>query len=131
MIVADASAILEFLLQTPLGEKVEARLFAEDDEIHVPHLVDIEIAQALRRLVRSREVSIDRAAEALADLVDLDLRRHIHVDLLDRVWELRANLTSYDAVYVALAEAIGGPLVTCDKSLGSSPGHAVRIDVIR
>jgi predicted nucleic acid-binding protein len=131
VIVADASAIVEFLLQTPLGEKVEVRLFRGEEEIHVPHLLDIEVTQAMRRLVRSREVSAERAEEALADLVDLDLRRHAHVDLLDRVWELRANLTSYDAVYVALAEAIASPLVTCDKPLGSSPGHAANIEVIR
>ena len=131
MIVADASAVLEFLLQTPLGEKVEARLFQHEAQVHVPHLLDVEVAQALRRLVRSGEVSTDRAEEALADLVDLDLRRHAHVDLLDRVWELRSNMTAYDAVYVALAEAIASPLVTCDKPLGSSPGHTAHIEVIR
>jgi len=69
--------------------------------------------------------------EALADLADVDLHRHAHVDLLARVWELRDNVTSYDAVYVALAEAIASPLVTCDAPLGSSPGHAARIEVIR
>jgi predicted nucleic acid-binding protein len=131
VIVADASAILEFLLQTRLGVKVEARLFQDDNQVDVPHLLDIEVAQALRRLVRSRELSRDRAEEALADLADLDLRRHPHVDLLHRVWELRENLTAYDAVYVALAEATEGTLVTCDKPLGSSPGHVARVEIIR
>lgn len=131
MIVLDASAMTEFLLQTPLGLKVEARLLRGDDEFHVPHLFDVEITQALRRLVRARELSIARAEEALADLVDFDLWRHAHVDLLPRVWELRGNLTSYDAVYVALAEALASPLVTCDAPLGASPGHTARIEVIR
>jgi predicted nucleic acid-binding protein len=131
VIVVDASAMTEFLLQTPLGLKVEARLFRGTEEFHVPHLIDLEVAQALRRLVRTRELSLERAEEALADLADFDLRRHPHVDLLGRVWELRNNVTSYDAVYVALAEALASPLVTCDAPLGASPGHTAQIDVIR
>lgn len=131
MIVVDASAMTEFLLQTRLGLKVEARLFRGAEEFHVPHLLDVEVAQALRRLVRMRELSIERAEEALADLADFDLRRHSHVDLLARVWELRGNLTSYDAAYVALAEAIASPLVTCDAPLGAAPGHTARIEVVR
>lgn len=86
---------------------------------------------ALRRLVRTRALSVERAEEALADLADFDLRRHAHVDLRGRVWELRGNLPSYDAVYVALAEAIAGPVVTCDARLGASPGHGTWIEVIR
>jgi predicted nucleic acid-binding protein len=131
MIVVDASAMTELLLQTPLGSKVEARLFDGNEELHVPHLLDVEVAQALRRLVRTRELQAERAEEALADLADADLHRHAHVDLLTRVWELRGNLTAYDAVYVALAEALASPLVTCDGRLGSSPGHGARIEVIR
>ena len=131
MIVIDASAMTEFLLQTPLGLKVEARLTRRDDDFHVPHLLDVEVTQALRRLARRREVSVERAAQALADLADFDLQRHSHVDLLDRAWELRDNMTSYDAMYVALAEALSSPLVTCDAPLGASPGHTARIEVIR
>lgn len=131
MIVVDASAVTEFLLQTPLGLKVEARLLKGAQEFHVPHLLDVEVAQALRRLVRTRELSIERAEEALADLADFDLRRHPHVDLLARVWELRVNLTAYDAVYVALAEALASPLVTCDAPLSNAPGHTARIEVVR
>ena len=130
MIVVDASALLEFLLQTPLGTRVEARLFREEDELHVPHLVDVEFVQGLRRLVRSGEVSSVRAGEAIADLVDLDLHRHAHVDLLGRAWRLRDNITAYDAMYVALAEAIAAPIVTCDRPLAKAPGHRARIEVI-
>jgi predicted nucleic acid-binding protein len=131
VIVVDASAITEFLLQTPLGVRVEARLFRNGDEFHAPHLLDVEVAQALRRLVRNGEVRAERAEQAIADLTDFDLRRHAHVDLLGRTWELRNNLTSYDAVYVALAEAIASSLVTCDGPLGATPGHTVRVEVIR
>jgi predicted nucleic acid-binding protein len=130
MIVVDASALLEFLLQTSLGARVEARLFGEEDELHAPHLLDVEIAQGLRRLVRTGEVSSGRAEEAIADLTDLDLLRHAHVDLLDRAWKLRDNISAYDAMYVALAEAIEAPIVTCDSPLAEAPGHRARIEVI-
>jgi len=130
MIVIDASALLEFLLQTALGVRVEARLFGEDDELHAPHLLDVEIAQALRRLLRMGEVSSVRAGEAIADLTDLDLHRHSPVDLVGRAWKLRNNMSAYDAMYVALAEALEAPIVTCDHPLGRAPGHRARIEVI-
>ena len=130
MIVVDASALLEFLLQTRLGARVEARLFRDEDDLHAPHLVDVELVQGLRRLVRTGEVSAARAAEAIADLLDLDLHRHAHVDLLGRAWRLRDNLTAYDAMYVALAEAIAAPIVTCDNPLANAPGHRARIELI-
>jgi len=130
VIVVDASALLEFLLQTPLGSRVEARLFRDRDELHSPHLADVEVTQGLRRLVRTGEVSPGRAAEAIADLVDLDLHRHPHLDLLTRAWTLRDNVTAYDAMYIALAEALDASIVTCDAPLAKAPGHRARIDVI-
>jgi predicted nucleic acid-binding protein len=131
VIVVDASALLEFLLQTPLGIRIEARLFRVHDELHSPHLADVEVTQGLRRLVRTGEVSPDRAAEAIADLADFDLHRHAHVDLLTRAWKLRENVTAYDAMYVALAEALDAPLVTCDTPLAKAPGHRAHIEVIQ
>ena len=130
MIVVDASALLEFLLQTQLGKRVEARLFRSRDDFHSPHLVDVEVTQGLRRLVRVGEVSAVRAAEAIADLTDLDLYRHPHLDLLVRAWKLRANITSYDAMYVALGEALDAPVVTCDAPLAKAPGHRANIELI-
>ena len=130
MIVVDASALLEFLLQTPLGTRVEARLFRDRDEFHSPHLADVEVTQGLRRLVRAGEVSADRAAETIADLGDFDLHRHPHLDLLARAWNLRQNITAYDAMYVALAEALDAPIVTCDAPLAKAPGHRAHIEVI-
>ncbi|CAN5859482.1 PIN domain-containing protein [soil metagenome] len=130
MIVLDASALLEFLLQTPLGTRVEARLFRDEDEFHSPHLVDVEVTQGLRRLVRMGEVSADRAAEAIADLAGLDLHRHAHLDLLTRAWTLRENVTAYDAMYVALAEALDATVVTCDAPLAKARRHRARIEVV-
>ena len=130
MIVVDASALLEFLLQTPLGTRVEARLVRDRDEFHAPHLADVEVTQGLRRLVRAGEVSPARAADAIADLADLDLHRHPHVDLLMRAWKLRENITAYDAMYVALAEALDASLVTCDRPLARTSGHRATIEAI-
>jgi predicted nucleic acid-binding protein len=113
-----------------MGARVEARLFREDDELHAPHLVDVEIAQGLRRLVRTGEVSSGRADDAIADLVDLDLHHHPHLVLLGRVWKLRDVISACDVVYVALAEAIDAPVVTCDGLLARAPGHRARIEVI-
>ena len=130
MIVVDASALLEFLLQTPLGARVEARLFRGDDECHCPHLLDVEVTQGLRRLVRMGEVSANRAAEAIADLAGLDLHRHAHLDLLTRAWKLRENITAYDAMYVALGEALDAPIITCDAPLAAVSGHRAQIEVV-
>ena len=131
MIVVDASAITEFLLQTPLGTRVEGRLYHRDADLHAPHLLDVEVLSALRRLVDSGAVPPDRAEEAIQDLGLLRITRHSHVDFLTRAWELRQNLTAYDAVYVAVAEALEATLVTCDGALAAAPGHSARVEVIR
>ena len=130
MIVVDASALLEFLLQTSIGVRVEERIFRDADELHAPHLVDVEVVQGLRRLVRMGEVSSGRADDAIVDLADLDLHRHPHVDLLGRAWKLRDNVSAYDAMYVALAEALEATVVTCDRPLAKAPGRGTRIEVI-
>jgi predicted nucleic acid-binding protein len=131
VIVVDASAITEFLLQTDLGQRVEATLFQNYGDLHAPHLIDVEIVQALRRLVRAGDVRAERADEAIDDLGILAIRRHPHFDLLGRAWALRDNLTAYDAMYVALAEATDAPLVTCDAALAETPGHTAQIEVVR
>jgi predicted nucleic acid-binding protein len=130
MIVVDASALLEFLLQTLLGTRVESRLFRDEDELHAPHLVDVEVVQGLRRLVRAHEVSAGRAAEAITDLADLDVHRHAHLDLLARAWRLRDHISAYDGMYVALAEALDATLVTCDRPLANASGHRATIEVV-
>jgi predicted nucleic acid-binding protein len=130
VIVIDASAMLEFLLQTPLGTRVEARLFRDGEEFHSPHLVDVEVTQGLRRLVRSGEVTAVRAEEAIADLSDLELHRHAHLDVLIRAWQLRENITAYDAMYVVLAEALDATVITCDVPLAKARGHRARVEAV-
>ena len=130
MIVADASAITELLLQTELGIQVEQRLYGKADDLHAPHLLDVEVLGALRRLVRAREIDVDRAGEAIEDLALLRIVRHGHRDLTARAWDLRLNLTAYDAIYVALAESLDAAVVTCDARLAAAPGHSARIEMI-
>lgn len=129
MIVLDASAAVDWLLQTPTGRRIEERIYTRPESLHAPHLLDLEIAQVLRRLVREGTVPLDRANQALGDLLDLRITRYPHFVLLPRIWQHRHNLSGYDAAYVALAEAIGAVLVTCDGRLASAPGHAATIEV--
>jgi predicted nucleic acid-binding protein len=130
VIVLDASALVELLLGTARGRKV-AELIADPAlALNVPHLVDVEVAQALRRYVRAGELDAASALAALEALQALDLERHAHEPLLQRVWALRDNLTAYDAVYVALAEALGGRLLTCDGRLARAPGVRVRRQMV-
>lgn len=131
MIVLDASAIVELLLGTDQGRLIAARIADPGLGLHAPHLADVEVAQALRRYVREGELEPASAAAAIEALRALDLERHGHEPLLDRVWALRENLTAYDAVYVALAEALDSTLLTCDGRLARAPGVARRVEVVR
>ena len=131
MIVVDASALLEALLRTPVAEAVERRLFADRESLHAPHLIDVEVAQVVRRYLASGQVDQARGQAALADHQALPLRRYPHDVLLPRVWELRHSLTAYDAVYVALAEALGCALVTADGRLARAPGLGCAVDLLR
>lgn len=117
MIVVDASALLEVLLQTPAAEPIAERLFDPEETLHAPHLLDVEVAQILRRYVLLGEIDPDRGREALTDLADLSVERYPNDPLLPRIWELRDNVTAYDATYLALSEALGAPLLTCDARL--------------
>ncbi|HTV57691.1 MAG TPA: type II toxin-antitoxin system VapC family toxin [Candidatus Baltobacteraceae bacterium] len=130
MIVLDASAAIEWLLQSPAGIKIEKRLFSSSESLHAPHLLDVEVAQVLRRYVREKIIGAQRGQEALDDLADLPLSRYPHDFLIPRVWELRATLTAYDAVYVALAEALDAPLLTCDGKIASASGHSADVEVV-
>lgn len=129
MIVVDASAVLEILLQTPAASRLSRRILASGETLHAPHLLDVEIAQVLRRYARSGVISSERGAEALKDLADLPLHRYPHFVLLPRIWQLRHNVTSYDAAYLALAEALNAPLLTRDRALASA-GSRARVEVL-
>ena len=98
--------------------------------LHAPHLLDVEVAQVLRRLERAGAVGERRAGEALDDLRALRLVRHEHLPLLTRAWALRHNLSAYDALYVALAEGLGAPLLTLDRRLADAPGHGAEVRVV-
>jgi predicted nucleic acid-binding protein len=130
MIVVDASALLEALLRTPAAQAVERRLFDPRETLHAPHLLDVEVAQVVRRYAAAGEIDRDRGRAALADLADFPLRRYPHDFLLPRVWELRDNLTAYDAVYVALAEALDAPLITRDRRLAAAATRHARVELV-
>jgi predicted nucleic acid-binding protein len=130
VIVVDASVILEVLLRTPAAPAVWERLFGTQQTLHAPHLIDLEVAQVLRRYAASGRVELGRCRDALDDLFDFSLDRYPHDVLLPRVWELRHNLTAYDAAYVALAEALDATLVTRDRRLAAAPGHQARVELV-
>jgi predicted nucleic acid-binding protein len=122
MIVVDASAVLDALLDTSRSEAVQRRLFRPRETIVAPYLLDIEVLQVLRRYWNSKQLEEARAVEAIDDYFALPIERYVHQPLLGRIWELRATLTAYDATYVALAELLGTRLLTTDARLAKSPG---------
>ena len=130
MIVLDASAVLDWVLRTSAGQQFDQRMYARPESLHSPHLLDLEVTQVLRRRVREGMLSADRAAAALEDLATARIARYPHYHLLPRIWQLRHNLTAYDAAYVALAERLDATLVTCDRKLGKAAGHQARIELI-
>ena len=131
MIVLDASAAVELLLDTAAGRRVATLISDPALGIHAPHLIDVEAVSALRRLVAARAIDDDEAAAAIEDLLALDLQRHSHEALLERAWTLRRNMTVYDAIYVVLAEALDATLVTCDARLARTPGGRARVQVVK
>jgi predicted nucleic acid-binding protein len=130
MIVLDASAVVELLLSTRTGRLVADRLSVLPTPAHVPHLLAVEVTHALRRLVATTAITSADAHDALVVLGQLDVRRWEHEPMLRRAWQLRENLTIYDAMYVVLAEALDVPLLTTDRRLGGSIGHQARIEVL-
>jgi predicted nucleic acid-binding protein len=127
VIVIDASAAVDWLLQTSAGQRIEKRIYSHNESLHTPHLLDLEVAQVLRRLVREGTVSAHRANEAIQDLLDLRITRYPHFVLPPRIWQVRHNLSAYDAAYVVLAENLGATLVTRDARLASASGNAAPI----
>ena len=133
MLVVDASAVTEMLLGRPAGESVTATLREHDFDLHAPHLVDVEVLSALRRVVAAGDASPTRAAEAIADLLDLPLQRYAHEELVPRIWDLRENFSAYDSAYLALAEVIaedGAPLLTSDTRLARAASEHTDVEVI-
>ena len=129
MIVVDASAMLELLLGGAASGWVAQRIVGSSHGMHAPELLDLEVAQVLRRLERDKSVTAARARSALADYLELDVVRYPHRPFLDRVWALRPNVTAYDAAYLALAEGLDAPLITLDGRLARSTGHRARVQI--
>ena len=128
--VLDASGAVEFLLNTARGRRLGARLADDAEVVHAPHLIDIEIAHVLRRYVLDGALGEARAIQALDHWRRLEVERYPHEPFLDRIWDLRDNVTAYDAVYVALAETLGESLVTGDQRLAGSPGLNVQVELV-
>lgn len=126
----DASVLVAYLTGGELAEPARRALLADPRGNWAPHLVDAEVGHALRRLVLSDELRPATARAALDDLAELPIRRAGHRGLLARAWELRANVTFYDGLYVALAERLGVPLITLDAQLASVPGVRAHVDTL-
>lgn len=127
--VLDASAVVELLLGSTRGEAViEAiRDRGAEARLHAPDLLDVEVAQVVRRLVLQGSVLEARGAGAIELLGRLPVTRHPARILLPRIWALRSTLTAYDAAYVSLAETLGAPLLTCDERLARAHGHGAHV----
>jgi predicted nucleic acid-binding protein len=127
LIVLDTSAVIAALVATPANPLLLDRVETSTD-LHAPHLIDVEFLHALRSLLRKGQVTADRAQAARDDYRELGLTRYPHIALVDRIWELRENLSAYDAAFVALSEALGAPLVTVNHRLAGSTGHQAAIE---
>lgn len=128
--MVDASVAVEFLLGMQGAPAIEERLFRDRLILTAPELLDVEVLQVLRRYALGGELSETRGEDAARDLADLPIERYSHTMLLPRVWELRSNLTAYDAVYVALAEELGATLLTRDSRLARAPGIVASIELV-
>ncbi|HEX3735360.1 MAG TPA: type II toxin-antitoxin system VapC family toxin [Solirubrobacterales bacterium] len=131
MKVLDASVLVEYLTDGEHGESSRRQIESSRGWLWAPHLVDAEVGHALRGEVRAGELSARAAKAALADLMEMRLQRVSHHLLAGRAWELRQNLSFYDALYVALAEVLEAPLITLDARLSRAPGVRAEIEVVQ
>ena len=130
MIVVDASVVVEVLLRSDAGAVLEERLLDGDDPLHAPHMLDVEVAHALRRCALHGDIDGRRGRDSLGFLAAMSIERHGHQPLLERMWQLRHNLTACDAAYLALAESLDAPLLTRDSALASVAGHHARVVLV-
>ncbi|MEZ0449927.1 type II toxin-antitoxin system VapC family toxin [Cellulomonas sp. ICMP 17802] len=127
MLVVDASVVVDFLLEP---DRLRERFRAGGDDLHAPAHLDVEVLGAVRRLAQRGTLTVGRARGAVDDLVDLPLTRYDVTPLLRRSWELREQVSAYDAPYVALAEALDATLLTRDERLARAHGHTARIEAV-
>lgn len=131
MIVVDASVLVAFLVEPGLSPRVRAAFARHDDDLHAPAHIDLEVLSALRRLAAGGRLSTPRATAAVEDFFDVPLVRHGVEPLAPRIWALHAHVSPYDAAYLALAEALGAPVLTCDGRLARAHGSTVRVEILR
>ncbi len=130
MLVLDASAALAAFLGTGVNSaSTRVKIEASGESLHAPHLLDVEMLHALRGLVLRGDVSRARSEEVREDFASLRWSRYSHVAFLNRIWELKDNLTAYDAAYVALAETLSAPLITTDARLARASGIRAEVEV--
>ncbi len=127
MIVLDASCALKLILKQG-GTELARRVLNE--QIHAPFLLDVEVLSALRRLIRRKEVNVERATVGLEWLFDLGIERHHTEEIVWRAFALRDSLSAYDAAYVAVAEFLGAPLLTADGRLARAHGHHATVELV-
>jgi predicted nucleic acid-binding protein len=127
VIVIDASAVVEVVAHRRI-DALPGRL-GQGGTLHAPHLIDVEVTNAIRGLVSRGELTIDGASSARTDAAEMSITLYPHALLLERAWQLRDTLSTYDAVYVALAELLPAPLVTCDARLAAASGHTAEIEL--
>jgi len=130
VIVLDASAVLEWLFDTPKAEALQ-HILNEETNLHAPELIDVEVAQVIRRYYLNQGISAERCQQALDDFCDLPIHRVSHRDLLPLIWHYRDNLSAYDAAYVALAELLNTRLITSDRKLSNAPNLAAEVQLLQ
>ena len=130
MIVVDASLVLDLIIVTPAAKDIQLKLAAADKPLHAPEVLDLEVLQALRRQLRLKHLSPERAGIALEIFNSLPIKRESHQRLIARIWALRDNLTAYDAAYIALAEAMEAPVWTRDRKYVGAAIHRAEVVVL-
>ena len=125
MLVVDASAVVELLMASPIGSAIEDYVFSSGEPLAAPDLIDVEVLHVIRRFHRTGILTLQRSEQALEDFGDLAIRRYGHELLRPGMWRLRNSVTAYDAAYIALAELLEAPIVTCDGRMARSTGHDV------
>jgi len=129
VVVVDASAILDLILDNKTAPALRARFLRENDKLQAPHLIDLEVLQVIRRRARLGELDASRARLAIDDLEQLPMERHPHDSFIRVIWHLRNNFTMYDAAYVALAIALDATLITSDAPLARAAAPYLPVEV--
>ena len=130
MIIIDASLALDISVATPQGDALSDQLMGEGHALAAPEVIELEVLQALHRLLWLDRINLTTADRAMAVFAAMEIERYSHLPLRSRIWSLRDNLTAYDAAYFALAELLDAPLWTRDNKFSDIPGHQARVEIL-